>query len=51
MSKLWERVKDRKAWHVVAHGVAELDILTKKQLFIAALLIRAKKWKQMSIVG
>ena len=51
LSKLWERVKDRKAWHVVAHGVAELDILTKKQLFIAALLIRAKKWKQMSIVG
>ena len=50
LSQLWEIVKDRKAWHVAVHGVAELDILTKKQqLFIAALLIRAKKWKQMSI--
>ena len=25
VSKLWEMVKDREAWHATAHGVAELD--------------------------
>ena len=23
LSRLWERVKDRDAWHVVVHGVAK----------------------------
>ena len=23
LSKLWEMVKDREAWHAVAHGVAK----------------------------
>ena len=23
LSKLWEMVKDRKAWHAVVHGVAK----------------------------
>ena len=25
LSKLWEIVKDRDAWHAVIHGIAELD--------------------------
>ena len=29
LGKLWEMVKDRKAWHAVVHGVTELDTTTR----------------------
>ena len=27
LRKLWEMVKDRKAWRAAAHGVTELDMI------------------------
>ena len=31
LSKLWETVKDREAWHAPIHGVTELNILATEQ--------------------
>ena len=34
LSRLWETVKDREAWHVVVHGVTvRHDLATAQQLF------------------
>ena len=31
LSKLWEIVKDRGAWHAAVHRVTELDLVTEQQ--------------------
>ena len=30
LSKLWEMVKDRKAWHAAVYGVTDLDMTLNK---------------------
>ena len=43
LSKLWEIVKDWKAWHVTVHGAAELDILTKKTTVYRSIIHKSQK--------
>ena len=43
LSKLWEIVKDWKAWHVAVHGAAELDILTKKTTVYSSIIHKSQK--------
>ena len=53
LSKLWEMVKDREAWHATVHRVTELDTneqqIKKQILLVLALLI--KSWWQAGLVG
>ena len=50
VNKLWEIVEDRKAWHVVVHGVAkswtQLSDSTTTPMFTAALFTIARTWKE-----
>ena len=53
LSKLWEMVKYREAWHATVHRVTELDTneqqIKKQILLVLALLI--KSWWQAGLVG
>ena len=43
LSKLWERVEERGAWHAVLHGISESDIETEQQqqIHLLKLIFRA----------
>ena len=43
LSKLWERVEERGAWHAVIHGISESDIETEQQqqIHLLKLIFRA----------
>jgi len=51
LSKLQEMVKDREAWHAIAHGVAESDMTKKLNTTTTSYMGRAPREKEGLVSG